>query len=445
MSSVRVSGRRFSELDRRLRGTIGCANDSFMLSRWTAWRVLVLLIASLSAANACHNLVDDSPYSGSGGVAGVAGNAEGGEAGLEDNAGAQSYSGANASPAGSGGEAVQAGTANLEAGASGSPGSGGPLVEDGSSGIEPVIVPGCVGKAGNEPLSFSATSALSASTVFTKPWLYVVYATQPATNVLSLRWMTNNPAIWDSWKCFDYVPYPQRTSAANLSNGSPEVYATTAQGQLFVRRLYSSALGWGQWWPLSLPSPDSQAVDVYAVGVPSATLFLYLVDREKVFVRHRTTSDPFSAYGPWLELHGPDKPMRITAGMRTDGRQQVFVLTRDGALFTAIQSSTETNSSFGPFLPFGGGSPPTSTELQCGYLADGSFVLFSLGSGLVQSSHANFSENAWTTWTVEPGATTHPLETLTIGNQLGQPPTVFGTHGTDLWSHASGSGVWVVL
>jgi hypothetical protein len=317
---------------------------------------------------------------------------------------------------------------------------------------ESALVPSCVKAIGNEPMPIEAPSSLAVSQL---QWgtPHILYATQPTGNVMSLRWtLGNDPAAdWQAWTCFDLVPHPERAAAANLSDNMPEVYVTTHAGGLFVRRFTLQPYGWVPWQPHPLPTYGSRAVDVAAVGLPSLILFLYVIDRDRVFVRHREGSSPGSAYLPWVEIDAPPGPRRITAAIRPDGRQQVFIADDAGALFTAIQTGADLDAGFGEFERLGDVSTPAFGEISCGYLTNGSPVVFGLSDGAVWSRSANVSGSE--NWILEAGDDVPRLATLAVGSWIDgkQPPAVYGTGVVGpsnlasqprLWHHRVGSSVW---
>lgn len=296
-------------------------------------------------------------------------------------------------------------------------------------------------------MAFRSTSSLSVSLGQTgNP--FVVYATQPAGNVMAMRYRLepSYDSSWKVWLCFDLVRQPQRTAATNLSDLTPEAYATTTDGKLFVRHFYFDPYGWAPWESLPLPDPSSRATDVAAVGLPSPILFVYVIDRDRVFTRRRGSSNPLSAYQPWREISAPPSVRRISAGMRPDGRQQLFVTDAAGAMFTAIQSNAAPDASFGSFQRFGDDTTPTFTEVHCAYLKDHSVSVFALSNGGVWSRRPSGEE--WTAWTPEGGTNKPTLATFTVGSLTDQSPTIFGTDfygassGPRLWQHIAGSDVW---
>ncbi|MET0795573.1 MAG: hypothetical protein ABW061_28905 [Polyangiaceae bacterium] len=272
----------------------------------------------------------------------------------------------------------------------------------------------------------------------------VLYATQPNENVLSLRWTfdASYDADWQWWSCFDLVPQAQRSAAANLSDFSPEVYATSKAGALFVRHFYSD--GWAPWEPHPLPNADSHADDVAAVGWPSPVLFLYVIDRGRVFVRHRANSNSLSQYRPWVEVRGPAGLRRIAALLRLDGKQQIFVTNEARQVFSAVQTESGLDAAFTEFTPFGGASAPTLDEITGGYLKDGSGVLFGLSAGVVWSRVVNADSAG--SWVPDAQGNAPSLSTLVVGSWPGhQDPVIFGTDSLfmpQLWHHQMGSSAW---
>jgi hypothetical protein len=306
-----------------------------------------------------------------------------------------------------------------------------------------VFVPGCITRVDSEPIAFKQAGALSAS-LLQNGSPYAIFSTQPTTDLISIRWSNPDQSSWDVWRCFDFVHLPERVAAANLSNFYPEIYVSTGAGRLMVRRFYSDVSGWDNWTELSLPTAASVAQDVAAVGLPSPLMFVYVIDRGRIFVRHRKSTDWQSEYGLWASVSTPTPANRLCAAMRVDGRQQLFVLTGGGAVITAVQSVADPDSSFGAFVSFGDASAPQFSDLQCGYAADSSPEIFALSDGVAWAGQPNAAGG---TWTKDAGLVSPSLQTLAVGSQPRAMPTVFGTDATNkLWSRVAGSDAgWTLI
>jgi len=408
-------------------------------------RGLFSLLSSACLFASCHNL-DLDHATAQGGSAGQAAQ-DGGSAGqAAQDGGSAGY--LNDGSAGYAGEPQggEAGTSPIHTG--GDSGSAGSEANTPDGGTEDVVLPSCIMHDSNPPISFQAPASLAVSLSFSgQP--FVVYATQPSSNSMTMRWSlgTGFDSSWYAWTCLDSLRQPQRTAAANLSGFGTEVYVTTKSGALFVRHLFTS-IGWAPWESHPLPSANSHADDVATVGRPSSIPFLYVIDRARVFVRHRANSSEVAQYLPWAEVKAPPSPQRISAGIRLDGRQQVFIVDATGSAFTSIQTSALPDAGFGAFERFGDESTPTLSEIQCGYLENGSLTVFGLSAGAVWSR--SLSGNAWGAWTPEPGQGALTLLTLAVGSWFGQQsPIVFGTDADSpaprLWHHVIGSSVWAQI
>ncbi len=381
-----------------------------------------------------------------GGIANTGGSQHGGGSGapLVSDAG-----GADTHPE-EGGNGGEAGTRQeTGAGTGGVAGTAGTASTFGAAGINDGdvdnLVPGCVSFTNNQPsVNFTTPHGLAASTTGNSiP--YVLYATEPTDNTVTLRWkldFTPN-ASWTPWSCFDFVPYPAQIAAINVGNNpqnnSPEVYASTSLGKLYIRRLLTA--GWAAWQAISLPQSDSHIIDVAATRTPVTDPFLYVIDNDKLFVRHHLADDTLSGYSPWAEITGaPTGASRLCAAVRaTDHRQQVFVLTTAGAVFDATQQTADAGSLFGQFES-SGASAPLLSDIDCGYSVGGSITVFGLSHGSLWSR-----DSATSVWAQDAVAApvSETLRQFTVGSTAGVAPTVFGVgmSGT-LYSHAPGAS-WV--
>lgn len=304
-------------------------------------------------------------------------------------------------------------------------------------GAEEVLVPRCILGSGATPIEFTTPSALSVN-LLQGGVPYEIFATQPTTNLMTYRWYDTHSATWLPWECFDLVPHPARVAATNLSNSLPEVYVTTQSGSMFVRRFYSLDIGWGEWEPLQLPTASSHVSDVAVVGPPSRILFLYVVDRGALFVRHRVDADAFSAYAPWHRLDAPFQAKRICSAVEVDQIQNIAALSADGTVLVSKQETTAPDAAFSAFEPLAGSSQMTFDELQCGYLADGTIVLFGLAEGAVWSRALGASNN----WIKESGNPPY-IQTFAVGSEAGSNSTVVGADANNtIWSHLERSENW---
>ncbi|MES1173865.1 MAG: hypothetical protein ABUL62_06005 [Myxococcales bacterium] len=305
---------------------------------------------------------------------------------------------------------------------------------------DPVDMPGCFGhNSTTSPIAFAAPNSLAAS-LLQGGGGFMLYATHPTLNSVSIRYSDPTQSVWADWLCFDGLPQPQRIAAVNLTGEFllPEIYVTTAQGRLFARRYYSTVDGWTQWEELTLPTASSRAIDVAGVGAPSPMLFMYIIDRDQIFMRHKLTSDGHSAYGRWALVGTPASAKHVCAVVRSDNKQQVFVLDDAGNVHTSVQLDVAPDSAFQDFEPLTDGSTLRFSELRCGYSTDGSPAIFGLSNGALWTRLQ--SAGAWGLWSRDTESALHGLRTLAVISQEASMPTVFGTDAKDqLWSHLVGS------
>jgi len=178
-----------------------------------------------------------------------------------------------------------------------------------------------------------------------------LYAFKRGASTVAQRY-TRTPADtpWTDWFCFDALPKPDRMAGGELLNGEAELVATTRCGSLYQRT--QGLLQWFDWHPFSMPTASSAVTDAAMSVDKDGTNLVYVADRGGVFVRHRVGSDTYAPYGVWREIAGASGVRLITAGLRSDLRQQVFTLDGNGLVRTAIQLSGDLDSEFGPWSDF---------------------------------------------------------------------------------------------
>ena len=178
------------------------------------------------------------------------------------------------------------------------------------------------------------------------------------------------------WCCFEQVLYPDRVAATVLTNDFPEVFVTTKCGKLYGRR--KSVSGWDPWRDLSLPADDDSVVRDVAMSLsPSGITYIYVVDRGRVFARRRENEEPAAVFRDWWEV-GPRGARLVAAGLRPDGRQQVFTIDAAGASWSCTQNFPELDSPFAGCMRFGSPELPPLIDIEVPYHVDGKLPVFGL-------------------------------------------------------------------
>ncbi|MET0790753.1 MAG: hypothetical protein ABW061_04475 [Polyangiaceae bacterium] len=413
----------------------------------------LVLVSAFALESACRNL-DGEPSGGSsaGGTTDVESGGAGGKA-MED-----AYSG-EAGEAGTSGGArddgdaiAPAGSAGLSSSAAGTSGvSGGFAGASDRDSIDPsteeVAAPGCVAGITQSDPKLSTPRGLTANLVPNgEP--YVLYTSDPQSNMLLLRFKktSDDNGEWTPWSCFDSVVRPEQISAINIDDlsppyNTPEVYATNAAGRLFVRRFFMNS-GWAPWEAIGLPRWSSQLTDVSASSTHKTLPFLYVLDGGRVFTRHHTSIQAYSNYTPWREVSGvPVDALNLCAGVRPDRRQQLFVSTASGNLFAAVQANSDPEAEFAEFQPLVQASTHAMTDIDCGYLADGTLTVLGLSSGTLWST--NGDAPASLDWQKEPTKASLQFTVFALGSRPGAAPTVFGIDSSNVvWWRLLGTPIW---
>jgi hypothetical protein len=408
---------------------------------------LVLLATAIAAQGACRDLNSVSH----------AGQSTGGQT---SGAGGEPELSAGAGNGGLGGESAEAGRAGSEDGSAGScphapnsahcpevPGNAGSAGSDVLPDVQEVIAPGCIAgsTAGNDvPLATprSLTASLGPTGL-----PYLLYTADSQSNMVTLRWKyaSDDDAGWSTWQCLDTVVRPEQVSAITIEDrptpdNTPEVYATNSVGNLFVRRFFIGM--WATWETMGLPRANSHVIDVAASSTPDTLPFVYVIDSGRIFTRHHRSAQAYSSYAPWREVRdAPADAVHLCAGVQADHRQQLFVSTKNGNVFQAIQTSSTPEAGFGAFQPVVQGSTHAMSDIDCGYLADGTLIVVGLSAGKVWS-HSSTTPSSLD-WKQEPSDPTLTFTIFALGSGKNRTPTVFGIDAANVvWWHLLGTSSW---
>lgn len=334
-------------------------------------------LAGEPGKRAGHPQMQPGEAAGAGGVAGSG--AQGGslafEAGSTSRGGSDLTSGAGWMAVGAGGDVTRSGAA----GASGGPadmagGVSGEAQGGGASsdipsfcGQEETIFPACFADPRGYFPGIWLTSPRAIAIATEDMWAgFHIVVPQDLTSVVAITWGDDSGSV--GWACFDIVPHPDRAAATSLSNDAPEIFVTTQCGQLYVRHYFadSSVASWGAWTPFSAPDVNSFIRDVALSESPEGVTHVYVVDRGRLFFRRRSDAMPYSAFGTWSALRTPAST-RVAAGLRADGRQQLFALDLQGHPYTCIQSEAALGSAFEDCTDFGEDALPALTDIEAPY------------------------------------------------------------------------------
>jgi hypothetical protein len=220
--------------------------------------------------------------------------------------------------------------------------------------------------------------------------------------VLGTALSSNGQPGWFAWECHESLSGADRVTVGSLSNGYPEAFATTTDGNLFAQRLFEF---WGPWSLMNLPNVESHVDDVAVSSSVEGRSHVYVSDRGRVFLRFRASPDPYSDYGPWYDL-GFFGGTRIAAERSANGRQVVFALTDRGGPSIAVQTSSDLGAPFSPWSDFGAPDLPAFSALTAGVDATGALTVYALdraGGLWLRSATAGDTDFApWQPWDGPP-------------------------------------------
>lgn len=240
----------------------------------------------------------------------------------------------------------------------GTAGPAGPLNPSVDCQPDAIIVPECTlyGAPGGNypPVNVSAVNgvAIWSSELFGGG--FNVFGTKRGVSTIVARYTrTVGPdAEWTNWYCMDALPKPARMAAGRLVNGRTEVFVTSSCGTLYRRAEIPDGSWLAPWASFTLPTAGAVVTDVSMSVDKDGVNIVYIADAGRIFLRHRASTEPYSLYGSWQEIPAAPAAVLVTAGLRPDHRQQVFVLDAQGALYSAVQDDTNLDSAFGPWEAF---------------------------------------------------------------------------------------------
>lgn len=340
---------------------------------------------------------------------GAAGEMEAGQGGVgaDSTGGAAGSGGASSGDGGGTGGTSGAGAGNGGAGSGGTAGSGG----SGTEGIcrdDQTIVVECFTNGGFSLLSVPKAEGIGINSIPFWGGGFQLFGTKADSNMVAVSWTGDSVGSWwQPWLCFDAVPIPKRVAATSLRNGWPEVFVSTGCGTLFRRLSYNDGI-WSSWMPFGLPSPQSFVTDVALSLASDGANHVYVADRGNVFVRRRLDADPYGPFSGWQSLGSPGAEV-VAAGLRSDGRQQVFAVDQAGRASTSSQSSAELGSSFAEWVELSSSIVSEVVDIDVPYGTEFLEVYGVDPSGNLWSRREDGSDGLteWTPW--QGPATPFPL------------------------------------
>jgi hypothetical protein len=246
---------------------------------------------------------------------------------------------------------------------------------------------------------------------------FVLFASQPTTNIVTLSWLYGVEPGWTPWSCFDEVLRPQRVAAGNWVDHRLQVYATTANGTLHVRQ---SSVDFYEPWA-TIPTPSRGSVTDIAV-VDSGAKALYVALADGIFSRARTSAEHGVIDAAWQNT-GLDGATRIAVAVVEGGRHKILAVGADAGLREGTQLDADTADSFaysdGDF-----GSPGMQfADVEFARSATGQLQAFAvlLNGHLLMKTMV---VETWGEWVSVQGAPL--LLSIAAGGIAGLPPYLFG-------------------
>jgi len=212
--------------------------------------------------------------------------------------------------------------------------------------------------------------------------------------VFNLAQLSPNGRFRPDWRDKDRPTRDVHLSAHAIgsnADGRQEIFGIGSDGALWHKAQLAPNGGWGDWETLSTPLADVAVTVQFTVGRnQDARQELFAVATDgNVWQIFQTA--PNGAWSEWRKLGTPPnairRPDRITAGVNRDGRQQLFVVGGDAAVWHIQQVAP--NVGWGDWQSLGaprdnGFSEPQDRDLTEPLVqqnADGHLEVFSPGNG----------------------------------------------------------------
>jgi hypothetical protein len=318
----------------------------------------------------------------SGGISGTGAGDTGGHAGTDAGGGGDD-------DGGTGGAAgvARGGTGGSGGASGGGAGGGGEVCRE-----DETIIPECTYLA---PVPGSNSLGVGVNAHWSFGGGYHLFASTVSSHTVAISWGSDaqGPA-WFPWACFDAVPRAERVASTTLHNELPEIFVTTQCGDLFVRRrvVTSDVDTWSPWSTMRLPRGESFITDVAASVDANHIHHVYVVDAGSVFVRNRVNEDTYASYGSWRGIGSGTFFRTVTAGLRADGRQQVFALDAEGKPRTSVQVSATLGDAFEAWADFGAVGLPPLVDIEA-----------PSGTPAIEVYAIDETGSLWTRWENESG------------------------------------------
>lgn len=420
-------------------------------------------------ASSCHDFGGHASYkaSSTGSEAGATGVA--GHGGAPSSGNASAGSGDPDIPSEGGSVTLSGGTGSAEAGSEGNgthqggtqsgPGGEGGVPTEGAGArphddppwpvpdfctADEPIVPICYIGLGTTPAAPLANPRHVAMNTINKWGGFHLIVSERGGHTIRITWGDDINQI--DWRCFDTVPYANHLAGTTMTNDFSEWFATTDCGAVFARRLvpYQGSTVWSPWAPFSLPAPGSFVLDIAASLAADGTNYVFVVDRGRVFQRHRVGTEAAS-FSPWAEVEAPQST-QLAAGLRLDGRQQLFLLDERGEPFTCIQKSSKLGAAFAGCVDFDGAAVPELIHVTAPYRVESGSPLLALDVEGAMWSRFQNDAGGFEPWQPFPVPPPEPLVSIAGGgilNWTGAPLRVAGiTRGGNVYVITRRDGAW---
>jgi hypothetical protein len=171
-----------------------------------------------------------------------------------------------------------------------------------------------------------------------------------------------------------------------------------------------------------------------------ARTHLFIVDGGSVFVRAKTTDDPYSPYGRWRSLGGQGLE-RMTAAVAEDAALRLFANDGAGLLWTATTSDTSVAPIWGQF-----NADAAVADLDSGHTNVGRLSLYVTHDNGSVSSVEQAETGQWGAWQILKAEGVEPqLQALSVFARPGAEPFLIGVDTEGVVQRRDAGGDWYAI
>ena len=237
---------------------------------------------------------------------------------------------------------------------------------------------GNLGGPGNKSQAYGNTVAVGHLPDYRMEIFIVGHDLEPQANVkvYALSKLTTDPnSAWGNWTELGSPGaglYAGDISVAYLPDGRMQIFICTADGNVYTmwKLTTNPNSGWSSW--SSLGNIGTGIGSVYFAGVSvgvlsDSRLQIFVMGTDgNVYSKWKLTTDPNSGWSGWTSLGSPGSAFfpgyvsGIAVGYLDDGRMQIFLMGRDGKIYTIWKLTSDPKSGWSQWATLASAGPAYS-------------------------------------------------------------------------------------